>query len=94
MSWHSITVVPTLACSCGAQWETAKHIVVACPRLQQARRCLYAAASTTDYQVMTSRPRPTTALTACCYSQGHGTLETETVKSQTKFTQKVADLHV
>ena len=44
----------TLACSCGAQWETAKHIVFACPRLQRARRSLYAAASTTDYQVMTS----------------------------------------
>ena len=61
---------PTPACSCGAQWETARHIVVACPRLQRARRSLYAAASTTDYQVMASRPRPAAALTAWILRHG------------------------
>ena len=45
---------PTPACSCGAQWETARHVVVACPRLLRARYSLHAAAATTDYQVMTS----------------------------------------
>ena len=28
---------PTLACSCGAQWEIARHVVVACPHLLHAR---------------------------------------------------------
>ena len=61
---------PTLACSCGAQWETAKHVVVTCPRLRWARCSLYAAASTTDYQVMTTRPRPTAALTVWILRHG------------------------
>ena len=26
---------PTPACSCGAQWETAKHVILDCPQLQQ-----------------------------------------------------------
>ena len=61
---------PTPACSCGAQWETARHVVVACPRLLRARCSLHAAASTTDYQVMTSRPRPAAALTAWILRHG------------------------
>ena len=61
---------PTPACSCGAQWETAKHVVVACPHLLQACHSLYAVAATTDYQVMTSRPRPTVALTAWILRHG------------------------
>ena len=61
---------PTSACSCGAQWETAKHVVMNCPRLQRARRSLYAAASTTDYQVMASHPRPAAALTAWILRHG------------------------
>ena len=61
---------PTPACSCGAQWETARHVVVACPRLLRARRSLHAAAATTDYQVMTSRPRPAAALTAWILRHG------------------------
>ena len=55
---------PTPACCCGAQWETAKHVVLECPRLQRVRRSLYTAAATTDYQVMISRPRPAAALTS------------------------------
>ena len=61
---------PTPACSCGAQWETAKHVVIDCPRLQRARRSLYAAASTTDFQAMISRPRPAAALTAWILRHG------------------------
>ena len=61
---------PTPACSCGAPWETAKHVVLDCPHLLRARRSLYLAAATTDYQALTSRPRPTTALTAWILRQG------------------------
>ena len=61
---------PTPACSCGAQWETARHVVMDCPRLQRARCSLFAAASTTDYQVLISRPRPATALTAWILHHG------------------------
>ena len=60
----------TLACSCGAQWETARHVVVACPHLLHAHCSLYAAASTTDYQVMTSQLQPTTTLTAWILHHG------------------------
>ena len=45
-------------------------MVMDCPRLQRARRSLYAAASTTDYQVMISRPRPAAALTAWILRHG------------------------
>ena len=45
---------PTPACSCGALWETAKHVVLDCPRLLRVRRSLYLAAATTDYQALTS----------------------------------------
>ena len=48
---------PTPAFCCGAQWETAKHVVLECPRLQRVRRSLYTAAATTDYQAMIS-PSP------------------------------------
>ena len=61
---------PTPACSCGAPWETAKHVVMECPRLHQARRSLFVEASTTDYQVMLSRPRPAAALTAWILRHG------------------------
>ena len=61
---------PTPACSCGAPWETAKHVVLDCPRLLRARRSLYLAAATTDYQALTSQPRPTAALTAWILRQG------------------------
>ena len=61
---------PTPACSCGAQWETAKHAVMQCPRFQRVRRSLYAAASTTDYQAMISRPRPAAALTTWILRHG------------------------
>ena len=62
---------PTPACSCGAQWETAKHVILDCPRLQQrVRRSLYTAAATTDYQAMISRPRPAAALTSWILRHG------------------------
>ena len=61
---------PTPACSCGAPWETAKHVVLDCPRLLQVRRSLYLAAATTDYQALTSQPRPAAALTAWILRQG------------------------
>ena len=61
---------PTPACSCRAQWETARHVVMDCPRLQRARRSLFAAASTTNYQAMISRPRPAAALTAWILRHG------------------------
>ena len=61
---------PTPACSCGAQWETAKHVILDCPRLQRVRRSLYTAAATTDYQVMISRPRPAAALTSWILRHG------------------------
>ena len=38
---------PTPACCCGAQWETAKHVVLECPRLQRVHRSLYTATATT-----------------------------------------------
>ena len=41
-----------------------------CPRLQRARRSLFAAASTSNYQAMVSRPRPAAALTAWILRQG------------------------
>ena len=61
---------PMPACSCGAQWETAKHVILDCPRLQRVRRSLYTAAATTDYQVMISRPRPAAALTSWILRHG------------------------
>ena len=61
---------PTLACSCGAQWETARHVVMDCPRLQHACCSLFTAASTTDYQVMISRQRPAATLTAWILRHG------------------------
>ena len=54
---------PTPACSCGAQWETAKHVILDCPQLQRVRHSLYTATATTDYQVMISHPQPATTLT-------------------------------
>ena len=60
----------TPACCCGAQWETARHVVMDCPRLQHARCSLFDAASTTDYQVMISRLRPATTLTAWILRHG------------------------
>ena len=62
--------VPTPACSCGAQWETARHVVMDCPQLQHARCNLFATASTTDYQVLISRPRPAAALTSWILRHG------------------------
>ena len=41
-----------------------------CPQLQRARCSLFAATSTTDYQVMISRPRPAAALTAWILRHG------------------------
>ena len=61
---------PTPACCCGAQWETAKHVVLECPRQQRVRRSLYTATATTDYQVMISRPRPAAALTSWILRHG------------------------
>ena len=61
---------PTPACSCGAQWETAKHVILDCPQLQRVRRSLYTAAATTDYQVMISRPWPAAALTSWIVRHG------------------------
>ena len=61
---------PTPACSCGAQWETARHVVMDCPRLQRARCSLFVTASTTDYQVLISRPRPAAALTSWILRHG------------------------
>ena len=55
---------PTPACSCGSSWETAKHVLFNCPGLLRGWRGLYLAVATTDYQVLTLRPRPAAALTA------------------------------
>ena len=41
-----------------------------CPQLQRVRRSLYAAATTTDYQVLISHPRPTTTLTTWILRHG------------------------
>ena len=41
-----------------------------CPRLQHARCSLFATASTTDYQVLISRPRPAAALTSWILRHG------------------------
>ena len=61
---------PTPFYSCEALWETAKHVVLDCPRLFPAWRSLYLVASATDYQALTSRPRPATALTAWMLRHG------------------------
>ena len=61
---------PTPACSCGAPWETAKHVVMEYSHLHQARRSLFVETSTTDYQVMLSRPWPATTLTAWIICHG------------------------
>ena len=46
------------------------HEGLECPRLQRARRSLYTATATTDYQVMISRPRPAAALTSWILRHG------------------------
>lgn len=61
---------PTPACGCGWQWETAKHVVLDCPHLHHARQSLHLAASTTDFQVLISQPRPAAALTAWILHHG------------------------
>ena len=51
------------ACSCGWQWETAKHITLDCPRFSQERRQLQQTTRTTDFQWLISDPRGAAALT-------------------------------
>ena len=51
------------ACPCGWHQETARHIVLDCPRFHIEQRWLRLAAATTDFQQLTSNPRAATALT-------------------------------
>ena len=58
--------VPTfelLACACGWQWETAKHIIVDCPHFSREHVQLRQAAASTEFQRLTSDPRAAAALT-------------------------------
>ena len=44
----------SLACPCGWQQETAKHVVLDCPRFHREQRQLRQAVPTTDFQQLTS----------------------------------------
>ena len=52
------------ACPCGWHQETARHIVLDCPRFHSEQRQLRQAVATTDFQQLTSNPRATATLTA------------------------------
>ena len=51
------------ACPCGWQWETAKHVVLNCPRFTQERWQLRLQVPSTDFQRLTSNPRAAAAVT-------------------------------
>ena len=51
------------ACPCGWQQETAKHIMLDCPRFRREQRQLRQATSTTDFQQLTSNPRTAATVT-------------------------------
>ena len=50
------------ACPCGWQWETAKHIILDCPRFSQARCQLQQRTPSTDIRRLMSDPRAAAAL--------------------------------
>ena len=52
------------ACPCGWQWETAKHVILNCPRFTRERWQLRQQVPSTDLQQLTSNPRAATAVTA------------------------------
>ena len=54
----------SLACPYGWYQETARHIVLDCPRFHSEQRQLRQAVATTDFQQLTSNPQATAALTA------------------------------
>ena len=51
------------ACPCRWQQETAKHIVLDCPRFHREQRQLCQAVPTTDLQQLTSNPRTAAVVT-------------------------------
>ena len=51
------------ACVCGWQWETAKHVVLYCPRFTRERQALRQT-TTLDFRHLTTDPRAASALTA------------------------------
>ena len=51
------------ACACGWQWETAKHVIVDCPRCSRERMQLRQAVASTDFHRLSSDPRAAAALT-------------------------------
>ena len=51
------------ACPCGWYQETARHIVLDCPRSNSEQRQLRLATATTGFQQLTSNPRAAVALT-------------------------------
>ena len=56
--------VLTPACSCGWQWETAKHIILDCHRFTNEWQLLRQTTRATDFQMLTNNPRTTATLTA------------------------------
>ena len=53
---------PSLACPCGWQWETAKHVILDCPRFSRERQVFRHSTSTTDFKQLTSDHQPAAAL--------------------------------
>ena len=51
------------ACPCGWQWETAKHVILNCPRFTRESWQLRQQVPSTDLQQLTSNPRAATAVT-------------------------------
>ena len=51
------------ACPCGWQWETAKHVILNCPRFTRERWQLRQRVSSTDFQRLTSSPRTAAVVT-------------------------------
>ena len=55
--------VDSPACPCGWRWETAKHIILNCPRFTQQRWQLRQQVPSTDFQQLTSNPRAAAVVT-------------------------------
>ena len=52
------------ACPCGWQWETAKHVILNCPRFTRERWQLRQVIPSTDFQRLTTDPRAAAVVTA------------------------------
>ena len=60
---YSLCLAGSPACPCGWQQETAKHIMLDCPRFRREQQQLRQATSTTDFQQLTSNPRTAAVVT-------------------------------